>query len=61
MNWPKSLYGKIGKDYVAWDEKQYFEEIMLHGMILGYAKIDFEQLLVYITEFSASNNELVSV
>lgn len=47
----KKLVRENWQDYVAWDEKQYFEEIMLHGMILGYAKIDFEQLLVYITEF----------
>lgn len=37
--------------YVDWDEKLYFEEKMLHGMILGYAKTDFDRLCVYITQF----------
>ena len=36
--------------YILWNEKKYFEEYMLHGMILGYAKMDFDTLLVYITQ-----------
>lgn len=37
--------------YAAWDQRASFEEIMIHGMLLGYVSIDFEQLKVYISEF----------
>lgn len=39
------------RDYIRWNGKKYFEEKMLHGMVLGYAKMDFEELLVYIRDF----------
>ena len=33
------------------EEDYYFEEKMLHGMVLGYVKADFDTLQPYITEF----------
>ncbi len=37
--------------YVESEDRESFEEIMLHGMILGYVQIDFELLKVYISKF----------
>ena len=33
------------------EEDYYFEERMLHGMVLGYVKADMDEMLPYITEF----------
>ena len=32
-----------------WDK--YFEEVMIQGMVIGYAKADIEELLTYVTAF----------
>ncbi len=43
---------KIGKSLknndFSWD---YYEEVMLHGFYIGYAKLDFEQRLALLDEF----------
>lgn len=43
---------KLGKsltdDDFAWD---YYEEVMLHGFYIGYAKLDFEHRLILLNEF----------
>ena len=35
------------------EEDEYFEERMLHGMVLSYVKADWEEIVPYITEFIA--------
>lgn len=32
-------------------ETDYFEEVMLQGMVLGYVKTDLEEILRYIADF----------
>lgn len=37
--------------YLSLGQDQYFEEKMLRGMVIGYAKLDFEERLMYIKQF----------
>ncbi len=39
------------RTYLAQAESDYFEEIMLQGMVLGYVKTDIEELLRYVADF----------
>ncbi len=39
------------KECFEWKDIIYFEENMLQGMVLGYAKADIEELLVYLRRF----------
>ncbi|KQL18182.1 DNA alkylation repair protein [Cytobacillus solani] len=48
----RKLAKKIAKGdwrtYLATAEDKYFEEIMLQGMVIGYAKTDIEEILSYV-------------
>jgi len=39
------------RSYLEHTECEYFEEIMLQGMVIGYAKADIEEILPYIASF----------
>ncbi|QJD83071.1 DNA alkylation repair protein [Cohnella herbarum] len=39
------------RDYVEQTESEYFEEVMLQGMVIGYVKADIEELLQYVAVF----------
>ncbi|WP_313638098.1 DNA alkylation repair protein [Paenibacillus sp.] len=51
----RKLAKKIAKGdwrtYLAHAESDYFEEVMLQGMVLGYVKTDLEEILHYIANF----------
>lgn len=51
----RKLAKKVAKDdwrkFIATADNQYFEEIMLQGMILGYVKTNIEEILLYVNEF----------
>lgn len=51
----RKLAKKVAKDdwrkFIASADNQYFEEIMLQGMVLGYVKTSIEEILSYVTEF----------
>ncbi|PJI08995.1 MULTISPECIES: DNA alkylation repair protein [Clostridium] len=51
----RKLAKKIAKDdwrnFINVSDGKYFEENMLQGMVIGYAKMDIEKRLKYITEF----------
>lgn len=39
------------RTYLETTEDEYFEEIMLQGMVIGYVKADIEELLFYVASF----------
>ncbi|PEA55629.1 DNA alkylation repair protein [Bacillus pseudomycoides] len=39
------------RTYLETAEDEYFEEIMLQGMVIGYVKTDIEELLFYVASF----------
>ncbi|RAV22826.1 DNA alkylation repair protein [Paenibacillus contaminans] len=39
------------RNYLAQADSDYFEEIMLQGMVIGYAKSDIEEILRYTADF----------
>lgn len=39
------------KELVKNIEDEYFEEVLLHGIIIGYSKMEFQEKLKYIKEF----------
>lgn len=39
------------RTYLETTESEYFEDVMLQGMVLGYVKADIEEILSYITAF----------
>ncbi len=39
------------RTYLAQAESEYFEEIMLQGMVIGYIKTDVDEILSHIAEF----------
>lgn len=39
------------QDYLRNSDDQYYEEVMLKGMVIGYIKTDMDEILKYITEF----------
>lgn len=51
----RKLAKKIAKEnwrnFIETPEDEYFEEIMLQGMVLGYVKTDIEERLKYIADF----------
>ncbi|BDR81110.1 DNA alkylation repair protein [Clostridium tetani] len=51
----RKLAKKVAKDdwrkFIDTTDNQYFEQIMLQGMVLGYIKINIEEILLYVAEF----------
>lgn len=51
----RKIAKKIVKDdwrtYLETAKDEYFEEIMLQGMVIGYVKTDIEELLLYVASF----------
>ncbi|MCD9023894.1 DNA alkylation repair protein [Cohnella silvisoli] len=51
----RKLAQKIAKSdwrtYLEQAESEYFEEIMLQGMVIGYVKTDIEEILRYVAHF----------
>lgn len=39
------------RDYIATAQNEYFEEVMLQGMVLGYVRTDIEEILSYVADF----------
>lgn len=39
------------RTYLAQAESDYFEEVMLQGMVLGYVKTDIDEILRYVADF----------
>ena len=39
------------KDFVRNEKTQYFEEVLLQGLVIGYSKLDFDEKLEYIKIF----------
>lgn len=39
------------RTYLETTEDEYFEEIMLQGMVIGYVKADIEEILFYVASF----------
>ncbi|MCT4584437.1 MAG: DNA alkylation repair protein [Peptostreptococcaceae bacterium] len=50
-NLAKDIAKNDYKKYIDYDNKIYYEEIMLEGMIIGYIKVDLEKRLEYISNF----------
>ncbi len=51
----RKLAKKIAREdwraYLKRAENEYFEEIMLQGMVIGYVKTDIDEILQYVAEF----------
>jgi 3-methyladenine DNA glycosylase AlkD len=51
----RKLAKVISKDdwrrFISMADSDYFEEVMLQGMVIGYAKADIEEILQYTTDF----------
>lgn len=47
----KELAKEDWKTYLSWSEFSYFEEVMIQGMILGYAKAPVEEILEITEQF----------
>ncbi|BFN04717.1 DNA alkylation repair enzyme [Clostridium tetani] len=51
----RKLAKKVAKDdwrkFIDTADNQYFEQIMLQGMVLGYIKTNIEEILLYLAEF----------
>jgi len=47
----KSIAKGDWRSYLEHTECEYFEEIMLQGMVIGYVKADIEEILPYIASF----------
>lgn len=47
----KELAGDNWREYLSWTEFQYFEEVMIQGMILGYVKAPIEEVLEMAEQF----------
>lgn len=39
------------RTYLVHADSEYFEEVMLQGMVIGYVKADIEEILTYVTAF----------
>ena len=50
-NYAKELVKQDWKDYLKTAKNDYYEEIMLQGMVIGLAKIDIKESLQYIEQF----------
>lgn len=47
----KEMADEDWKYYLSWENARYFEEVMLQGMILGYAKAPVTEILEYTERF----------
>lgn len=47
----KQIVKEDWRTYLNTSSCEYYEEIMLQGMVIGYAKADIEEILNYVTEF----------
>lgn len=47
----KELTKNDWRDFLATAQEDYHEEIMLQGLVIGYAKADIEEILHYVTFF----------
>ena len=47
----KEIVRQDWRSYLENAQDEYFEEIMLQGMVIGYAKADFNEILEYIRTF----------
>lgn len=47
----KEIYETYGLDYFRYLKSDYYEEIMLEGLIIGLLRIDLEQIFEYIRNF----------
>lgn len=47
----KQIVKEDWRTYLNTSSCEYYEEIMLQGMVIGYAKADIEEILAYVTEF----------
>jgi 3-methyladenine DNA glycosylase AlkD len=47
----KELAKNDWRDFLATAQEDYYEEIMLQGLVIGYAKADIEEILRYTTIF----------
>ncbi|NFO05515.1 DNA alkylation repair protein [Clostridium botulinum] len=50
-NLAKEIAKGIWIDYLSQPENEYYEEIMLQGMVIGLAKMDIDERIKYIEEF----------
>jgi 3-methyladenine DNA glycosylase AlkD len=49
----KELAKDDWRNFLATAQEDYYEEIMLQGLVIGYAKADIEEILGYVTMFVA--------
>jgi 3-methyladenine DNA glycosylase AlkD len=47
----KKIAREDWKAYIQQAESEYFEEIMLQGMVIGYVKTDIDEILRYVADF----------
>jgi 3-methyladenine DNA glycosylase AlkD len=47
----KQIAREDWRSYLRQADDDYFEEIMLQGMVIGYAKADIEEILRYVSDF----------
>ncbi len=47
----KELVKGDWRNFLATAQEDYYEEIMLQGLVIGYAKADIEEILGYVTRF----------
>ncbi|MGO5091226.1 DNA alkylation repair protein [Clostridium sp. LCP25S3_F10] len=47
----KAISKEDWREFMANYDSKYFEEIMLQGLVLGYAKTDIEEILQYVANF----------
>ncbi|WML34529.1 DNA alkylation repair protein [Clostridium sp. OS1-26] len=47
----KEIAKEDWRRFIATADSEYFEEVMIQGMVLGYAKADIEEILQYVAAF----------
>lgn len=47
----REIAGSDWRAYLAQADDEFFEEVMLQGMVIGYAKADIEEILRYVAAF----------
>ncbi|MBU3093459.1 DNA alkylation repair protein [Clostridium sp. CF011] len=47
----KQIVAKDWRSYLEGASSKYFEEVMLQGMIIGYAMAEIEEILSYVEKF----------
>ena len=50
-NYAKELVKQDWRDYIKEARNEYYEEVMLQGMVIGLAKMDIDESLKYIKQF----------